>query len=46
MMFANERLFVAELIESLDELHIALETQSGVFANPVESGHEDTEFHL
>ena len=46
MMFANERLFLAELIEPLDELHIALEAQSGVFANPVERGHEDTEFHL
>jgi len=46
MMFANERLFIAELIEPFGELHIALEAQSGVFANPVERGHEDTEFNL
>ena len=46
MMLANERLFIAELVEPLDELHIALEAQGGVFANPVERRQEDTEFHL
>jgi len=46
MMLANERLFIAELIEPLDELHIPREAQSGIFANPVERRQEDTEFHL
>jgi hypothetical protein len=45
MMLADERLFVAELVEPLDQLHVALEAERRIFADAVEWGHENSEFH-
>src|SRR5713101_9054273 len=45
MMLADERFFVAELVEPFDELHVALETERRVFADAMKGGHENSELH-
>jgi len=45
MMLADEGLFVAELIEPLDQLQVALEAERRVFADAMEGGHENSELH-
>ena len=44
-MLSDEGLFVTKLIQPLDELHVALEAESRVFANPMERCHENSELH-
>jgi hypothetical protein len=46
MMFADEGLVIAKLVEPFDQLHIALESERRIFADPVKRGHEDAEFHV
>jgi len=45
MMLADPGLVVAELIEPLDQLEIAVERGGGVLADRVEGRHEDAEAH-
>src|ERR1700722_15872645 len=45
MMLADERLFVAELVEPFDQLHVALEAELRVFADAMKRGHENSELH-
>src|SRR5580658_553998 len=45
MMLADERLFVAELVEPFDQLHVALEAERGVFADAVKGRDKNSELH-
>src|SRR5580704_14499374 len=45
MMLSDERLFVAELVEPLDQLQVALEAERRVLADAVERGHKNSELH-
>jgi hypothetical protein len=45
MMLADPRLVVPEMIEPLDQLHVAGEGERGILANPMEGGQEDAELH-
>ena len=45
MMLADERLFVAERVEPLDQLQVAFEAERRVFADAVERGDENSELH-
>src|SRR5438128_9431390 len=44
-MLAHPDLVVAEVVEPLDQLHIATEGQGGVLADPVKRRQEDSESH-
>ena len=46
MMLADEGFFIAELIEPLDQLHVAFETQGWVFADSMKRRHENSESHF
>src|SRR2546425_3646818 len=44
-VLADPHLVVAEMVEPLDELHVARQGEGGVLADPVERGEEDAELH-
>src|SRR6185369_4539041 len=44
-MLADPRLVVPEVIEPLDQLHVAGEGERGILAHAVEGGQEDAELH-
>jgi hypothetical protein len=46
MMLADEGFVIAQFVEPLDQLHVSLERQSGVLADTMKRGHEDSEFHF
>src|SRR3989442_314117 len=45
VVLADPHLVVAEMVEPLDELHVARQGEGGVLADPVERGEEDAELH-
>src|SRR5260221_14655499 len=45
MMLADEGLFIAEVVEPFDQLHIALEAERRVFTDAMEGGHENSKLH-
>ena len=45
VMLADKGFIEAEFIEPFDQFQVALEGERGIFADPMERGHEDAEFH-
>ena len=45
VVFADPGFVVAQVVEPLEGLEVALEAEGGVFAQPVEGGQEDSKLH-
>ena len=45
VVLADPHLVVAEVVEPLDQLHVAVQGERGVLADPVEGRQEDAELH-
>ena len=45
VVLADPDLVVAQVVEPLDQLHVSIDGERGVFADPVERGEKDSELH-